>query len=216
LSDLAHIRAWVFDLDNTLYPAPTLYDAIGMRMTAHIARALQVPEAEALRLRELYFHQHGATVAGLASEHGIDAHAFLHDVHQVDYSVLTPDPELIDLISRLPGRRIVFTNGGGGHGERALDNLGLSALFERVFDIEASGVIPKPQRAAYERLIEHCAIDPREALIIEDAARNLAPAYDLGFATALVGPEQPAPMPPYVQHWARDVKDLLRGWLNDA
>jgi putative hydrolase of the HAD superfamily len=209
LSAFAHIRAWVFDLDNTLYPAPALYDAIGVRMTAHIARALDVPEDEALRLRELYFHQHGATVAGLAVEHGVDPRAFLHDVHQVDYTVLAPDPELVTLIGALPGRRIVFTNGGGGHGQRALENLGLAPLFEHVFDIESSGIIPKPQRAAYEKLIETCGIDPRESLMIEDSARNLEPAHALGFTTALVGAAD-LPKPPYVDHAAANLKDLLR------
>ena len=210
MTAFAHIRAWVFDLDNTLYPAPALYDAIGVRMTAHIARALGVDENEAQRLRELYFHSHGATVAGLAQEHGVDPRVFLHDVHQVDYSVLEPDAELAGLIAALPGRRIVFTNGGGGHGQRALENLGLAALFERVFDIESSDVIPKPQRGAYERLIETCGIYPRQSLMIEDSARNLEPAHALGFTTALVGEAALRPKPPYVDYAAADLKTLLR------
>ena len=210
MTPFAHIRAWVFDLDNTLYPAPALYDAIGVRMTAHIARALNVDEDEAFRLRELYFHSHGATVAGLAQEHGLDAIAFLHDVHQVDYSVLTPDPELAALIGALPGRRIVFTNGGGGHGQRALESLGLGGLFERVFDIESSGVMPKPQRGAYEKLIAACGLEPRESAIIEDSARNLAPAHALGFTTVLIGDEAAGPKPAFADHAARDLKDVLR------
>lgn len=210
MTAFAHIRAWVFDLDNTLYPAPALYDAIGVRMTAHIARALNVDEDEAHRLRELYFHSHGATVAGLAQEHGLDASAFLHDVHQVDYSVLKPDPELAALIAALPGRRLVFTNGGGGHGQRALESLALRGLFERVFDIESSGITPKPQRAAYERLIAACGIDPRESAIIEDSPRNLEPAHALGFTTALVGEAAAGAKPAYVDYASVELKDLLR------
>jgi len=206
----AHICAWVFDLDNTLYPAPALYDAIGVRMTAHIAQALGVDAAEAQRLRELYFHQHGATVAGLAELHGIDPHAFLEDVHKVDYSVLSEDAELTALIARLPGRRILFTNGSAGHGARALAQLGLAGLFERIVSIETSGFAPKPQRVAYERLIDTCALDPAQALMIEDSARNLEPAHALGFTTALVGVEHPEPKPAYLDHWALDLKELLR------
>ncbi len=206
----ASIREWVFDLDNTLYPAPTLYDAVGARMTAYIARAVGVEADEALVLRERYFHQYGATVVGLAAHHGVDAHDFLADVHDVDYSVLAADPELGELIAALPGRKVIFTNGGGGHGERALARLGFTDIFDAVFDIEAAGLAPKPQREAYERLIARFVIDPARALLIEDTLRNLEPAHALGFTTALVGPVHPAPRPAYVDHWGRDAKALLR------
>ena len=204
------IREWVFDLDNTLYPAPTLYDAVGARMTAYIARAVGVGADEALVLRERYFHQYGATVVGLAAHHGVDAHDFLADVHDVDYSVLAADPELGALIAALPGRKLIFTNGGGGHGQRALARLGFTDIFDAVFDIEAAGLAPKPQPEAYERLIARFDIDPARALLIEDTLRNLEPAHALGFTTALVGPVHPEPRPDYVHHWAEDVKALLR------
>lgn len=208
---VAAVRHWVFDLDNTLYPAPALYNAIGERMNAYIARAVGVDDATAHTLRERYFHQYGATVVGLSLHHDVDAHDFLRHVHDVDYSVLAPDPDLATLIAALPGRKIVFTNGGGGHGPRALQQLGLSGLFDRVFDIEAAALAPKPQRAAYERLIAACGVDPARALLVEDSLRNLEPAYVLGFATALVGPVRPEPLPAYVHHWAEDVKTLLAG-----
>ena len=208
--------AWVFDLDNTLYPVAAIYDEIGERMTAYIVRKLALDHAEALAVRERYFHQYGATVVGLATHHGIDAHDFLADVHDADYSVLSPDAELAELIGALAGRRIIFTNGGGGHAERALARLGLAHVFDAIVDIETCGLAPKPQREAYERLIKLCGIDPRETLLIEDTLRNLEPAHALGFTTALVGPVHPEPRPPYVDHWARDVKELLRSSLGVA
>lgn len=201
---------WVFDLDNTLYPARALYDEIGERMTAYIARRLDLPTHEALALRERYFYEYGATVAGLAHHHGVDARDFLQDVHRADHSVLQPDDELRALIAKLPGTRIVYTNGGGGHAERVLANLGLADLFDAVFDIEAGGLAPKPQRQSYDRLIAAHAIEPRQALLIEDTLRNLEPAHDLGFTTALIGPVHPEPRPPYVDHWAHDLRDFLR------
>lgn len=203
-------RTWVFDLDNTLYPARTLYDEIGERMTDYIAGALGVDAPQALQLREHYFHLYGATVVGLVRHHGVDASDFLHHVHDADVSVLAPDPELRDLIAALPGRAIVFTNGGGGHGQRVLDRLGLADLFEAVFDIEAAGLAPKPQRESYKRLMAAHAVAPAASILIEDTLQNLEPAHQLGFATALVGPVHPEPRPSYVDHWARDTKALLQ------
>lgn len=211
---LAHIRDWVFDLDNTLYPASDLYDEIGVRMTSYIARNVGVDEAEALVLRERYFHEYGATIVGLVRHHGVDARDFLADVHAADHSVLVVDDELRALIERLPGRRIIFTNGGGGHAERVLATLGLAHCFDAVFDIEAARLAPKPQAESYARLIEAFAISPRAAILIEDTLRNLEPAHALGFTTALVGSVHPEPRPAYLDHCAHDLKTLLRAWVD--
>ena len=209
----AGISVWVFDLDNTLYPASDLYDEIGERMTAYIARALSVDAAEALRLRERYFHLYGATVVGLQRHHGVDAADFLGDVHLADHSVLTADKALRAQIAALPGQRIIFTNGGGGHAERVLTSLGLADVFDGVFDIETAGLSPKPQPEAYHRLVERYSLDPRKAILIEDTLRNLEPAHAMGFATALVGDIHPDPKPAYIQYWAHDLKTLLGGWI---
>ena len=206
----ADIRTWVFDLDNTLYPARALYDEIGDRMTSYIERATGLDTHGALEIRERYFHQYGATVVGLMRHHAVDARDFLLDVHQADHSVLEPDAELRGLIERLPGRKIIFTNGGGGHAERVLTSLKLDGLFDTVFDIETAELTPKPQRACYERLLAHCGIETAGAILIEDTMHNLEPAHAMGFATALVGDVHPDPRPAYVDHWAPDVKALLR------
>jgi putative hydrolase of the HAD superfamily len=207
---MSRFSAWVFDLDNTLYPASALYDEIGVRMTNYIARAAGVDASEALRLREKYFHEYGATIVGLVRHHGVDARDFLADVHEADHSVLVVDDELRELIERLPGQRIVFTNGGGGHPERVLESLGLASCFDGIFDIEAAHLAPKPQRESYDRLVNRFSIDPKQSILIEDTLRNLEPAHALGFTTALIGPVHPEPKPSYVDHWTPDVKALLR------
>jgi putative hydrolase of the HAD superfamily len=209
---LAHIDVWVFDLDNTLYPAPVLYDEIGERMTAYIARTLGIETNAALELRERYFHEYGATIVGLVRHHAFDAQDFLRDVHNADHSVLMIDPELRGLIEALPGRRIIHTNGGGGHAERVLSSLGLADLFDTVFDIESAALTPKPQRESYERLVQTCDFDPRAAVLIEDSLRNLPEAHAMGFTTALIGADCPEPRPAYVDYWSHDLKALLRGW----
>lgn len=209
------ISDWVFDLDNTLYPARDLYDEIGERMTTYIARAADVPTDEALHLREHYFHEYGATIVGLVKHHGIDARDFLLYVHDADHSVLSHDPELRALLARLPGRRIIHTNGGGGHGQRVLETLGIADLFEAVFDIESANLAPKPQTESYERLIAAHRVTPQAAVLVEDTLKNLEPAHDMGFTTALVGAIHPDPRPAYLDHWAHEVKDFLRMALGE-
>jgi putative hydrolase of the HAD superfamily len=208
------IRDWVFDLDNTLYPASTLYDIIGDRMTRYVMRATGLDAVEAERLRDRYHLEFGATAVGLQHHHGVDPLHFMADVHDVDPAVVEPDPELDALMARLPGRKIVFTNGGGGHAERVIGQLGLAHHFEHLFDLETSGFVPKPVKAAYEQLVARFGVAPGAAAMIEDTLRNLEPAHDLGFLTVLIGPVHPEPRPPYCDHWAHDLKDFLRAWLD--
>jgi putative hydrolase of the HAD superfamily len=207
----AAISDWVFDLDNTLYGAESsLYDDLGARMTDYVARATGLSAQAAFELQERYFHQYGATIVGLVEHHGVDAEDFLAHVHDVDLSPIAPDPELGALISALPGRKFVFTNGGGGHAERVVARLGLGHCFDGLFDLVDAGLAPKPQPEAYQRLIARFALEPKHAVLVEDTLRNLEPAHDLGFTTVLIGPVHPSPRPPYVDHYARDLKAFLR------
>jgi putative hydrolase of the HAD superfamily len=208
---LSDIHDWVFDLDNTLYPSPAIYDLIGEKMTAYVSRVTGLEAAEAEKLRDHYFFEYGATVVGLQKHHDIDPQHFLTDVHDVPANVVEPDPELDALIARLPGRKIVFTNGGGGHAERVVEQIGIAHHFEVLFDLESTGFVPKPHRGAYEKLVADCGVDPGRAVLFEDTMRNLEPAHDLGFRTVLVGAVHPDPRPAYVHFWSAELKPFLRG-----
>jgi putative hydrolase of the HAD superfamily len=213
---LARVRDWVFDLDNTLYPAERALIDIERRMTQFIMRELKVDQARASEIRESYFLSHGATVAGLVEDHGVSARDFLEYVHDVAIDDLTPDHDLNALIAALPGRKIVFTNGGGRRPQRVLAHLGLASAFDVIFDIEAAGLQPKPRRAGYEKLVAQCGIDAGRAVLIEDTLRNLPPAHDLGFVTVLVGTVHPEPKPSYLDYWAHDLKAFLQTALASA
>lgn len=179
---------WVFDLDNTLYPADhTIFDTIGDRMTAYIARHLDLPMDEALAVRERYHDAYGATVIGLVENNGVDANDFLADVHDTSLDAVMADPDLAALIGALPGRRLVFTNGPRDYAHRIIAQLGLAGVFERIVALEDVGLVPKPELVAFERFVALCDIDPRRAVMIEDHARNLRAPAAMGFATVLVG-----------------------------
>ena len=188
-----HIDSWVFDLDNTLYPARAdLFARIARRMTAFVARLLGLPEDEARVVQKSYFHAHGTTLAGLMTEHRVDPHAFLAEVHDIEMDALAHDAPLVAAIARLPGRKLVFTNGDAPYALRVLERLGLRDSFEGVHDIHAMALSPKPAASAYQGLCDRWGIDPARALFADDMARNLRPAKALGMTTVWVdnGSEQ--------------------------
>jgi putative hydrolase of the HAD superfamily len=190
---LAHIDAWVFDLDNTLYPASCdLFGLIDRRMTDYVARITGLPREEAYQLQKGYFREHGTTLSGLIAEHGVDPHHFLEDVHAIEMDVLQEDRRLIEAIARLPGRKLIFTNGDAPYARRVLARVGLSESFEAIHDIHAMAYEPKPAAAAYASMVQAFRIDPARALFADDMARNLRPAKALGLTTLWIdnGSEQ--------------------------
>lgn len=192
-ASLRHIDAWIFDLDNTLYPASAaLFPLIDARMTAFVGEQLGVPRDEAFRLQKQWFLEHGTTLSGMMAEHGVDPHAFLDFVHDIDMSALSPDEKLAGAIALLPGRKLVFTNGDAPYARKVLGRLGLGETFEAIHDIHATAYQPKPHPSAYDGLCAAYAIDPTRALFAEDMARNLKPAKALGMTTLWVdnGSEQ--------------------------
>jgi putative hydrolase of the HAD superfamily len=184
---LAHVRDWVFDLDNCLYPASTgLFTLIDERMGAYIQRLLECDPAEARRVQKAHFHEHGTTLAGLMKSHAVDPHDFLADVHAIPLAVVKADERLARALPRLPGRRFVFTNGDAPYARRVLQAIGVHDHFHDLHDIHSSELRPKPDPHGYALLCERFGIDPRHALLVEDMAANLKPAKQLGMTTVWV------------------------------
>jgi putative hydrolase of the HAD superfamily len=189
----AHIRDWIFDLDNCLYPASTgLFALIDERMTAYIERLLDVGPEEARRVQKHHFHTHGTTLAGLVREHEVDPHHFLEDVHDIPLDRVKGDDRLARLLPWLPGRRFVFTNGDAPYARRVLQAIGVHEHFDDLHDIHASSYRAKPDPHGYALLCERFGIDPKNALLADDMVKNLVPAKTLGMTTVWVdnGSEQ--------------------------
>jgi putative hydrolase of the HAD superfamily len=190
---LAHVRNWIFDLDNTLYPASAnLFAMIDARIGEYVRTLLDCSPEEAHRIQKGYFHAHGTTLSGLMAEHEVDPYHYLDFVHDVDMAVLEQNEALIEALARLPGRKLVFTNGDAPYAEKVLDRLGLGRSFEAVHDIHATQYRPKPHPSAYQGLCEAYGIDPASSLFVEDMARNLKPAKEIGMTTVWIdnGSEQ--------------------------
>lgn len=186
----AHVEHWVFDLDNTLYPPQArLFDQIEVRMTRYVMDSLQVPRDEADRLRRHYWASYGTTLAGLMREHGVDPGPYLTEVHDISLDHLERDAELAAHIARLPGRRIVYTNGTAPYAERVLEARGLAGLFDAVYGVEHAAFRPKPERAAFETVFEQAGVEAAAAAMFEDDPRNLAAPHAMGMRTVHVAPD---------------------------
>lgn len=184
---LDHVDCWIFDLDNTLYhPRHRLFDQIDRRMEVFVQRVTGCAPGEARGIQKTYFHDHGTTLAGLRLHYDIDAEDFLAFVHDIVLDDLAPDPALTAALDALPGRRIVFTNADAPHARRVLDRLGIAERFDAIHDIVACDHIPKPANESYANLCRTHRIDPARAVMIEDMARNLAPAHAIGMRTVWI------------------------------
>jgi putative hydrolase of the HAD superfamily len=218
---LCEIETWIFDLDNTLYPASSrLFAEVSRRMTAFIADYFDMaPDAARARQQE-FFLRYGTTLRGLMVEHGVDPDPFLDYVHKIDLGLLDTDPGLASRLALLPGRKLIFTNASRRHAERVLERLGITPHFEEIFDIAAADYVPKPDRSSYAILLQRHQVAPERACMIEDIARNLEPAKALGMATVWLNTDRDwarrqgfggAP-PPFVDVTIAN----LTAWLDDV
>ncbi len=210
-ASFSHVRAWVFDLDHTLYPpSARLFAQMQPRITAFLSRTLGLSEAEADRLRDTYWLRYGTTLAGLMAEHGVEPGPYLQEVHDIDFSRLEPDPVLAGRIAALPGRKIVFTNGDAAYAARVIAARGLNGAFDAVYGVEHAGYLPKPEQAAFEAIFALDGLAPAEGAMFEDDPRNLLVPHLMGMRTVLVGTEA-LEAGEHIHHHAADLSEFLAG-----
>jgi putative hydrolase of the HAD superfamily len=187
LAALDHVDCWIFDLDNTLYPAKAdLFALIDVKMGEFIQGLLGCDPDVAKATQKRYFMEHGTTLSGLMHHHGIEPREFLDYVHDISMDRLEVDEALNAHIAALPGRRLIFTNGDADYAQRVLDKLGLGQAFELIHDIHACQYVPKPDPSGYAELCRVHGVDPTRAAFFEDMARNLKPAKAIGMSTIWV------------------------------
>jgi putative hydrolase of the HAD superfamily len=217
----AQTNTFIFDLDNTLYPAAcNLFAEVDRRMAAFIATLLDVPLEHARYLQKRYYHEYGTTLTGLIKLHKINPHDFLEFVHDIDLAPLPNSPELASALEALPGRRIIFTNGSRRHAERVAEKLGVLHLMEDICDIAACEFVAKPSPDAFKRMFDRHGVKAPEAAMFEDMPHNLKAAHELGMTTVLVHSgylDHPAQLqmrkwkelPDYIHHATEDLTDFL-------
>ncbi|WP_244288001.1 pyrimidine 5'-nucleotidase [Labrenzia sp. 011] len=184
------IEAWVFDLDNTLYPHDAnLFSQIDEQISRYVEKMLDLPREEARAHQKALYHEFGTTLSGLMKRHEVDPDEYLRFVHDIDYSSLAPNPDLGAAIEALPGRKFIFTNGDRPHAERTAAALGISEHFEDIFGIVEADLIPKPNRETYDRFLARTGISSARSAMFEDLAKNLTVPHQLGMCTTLIVPQ---------------------------
>src|SRR5580704_5947790 len=213
--DFRHVGAWIFDLDNTLYPADSdLFVQVDARMTEFVQDLLGLDFDAARAIQKAYYRDHGTTLNGLMKVNGIDPEDFLASVHDIDLSVLEPDPSLAAALALLPGRRFIFTNGCRNHAARVLARLKLDSLFDEIWDIRTIDYRPKPDARSYRAVLARTGVESGRSAMFEDVARNLVPAHALGWTTVWLqngstwskqGPQYPIAEPEHIHHVTEDL-----------
>ena len=192
MKELKNIKYWLFDLDNTLYNGKTkVFEQVDKKMSQFISDKLNVSIEEAKKIQKNYFHEYNTTLNGMIKNHEIDADEFLKFVHDVNLDFLKPDKLLEREIANLLGKKFIFTNGSKAHAANVTKRIGIDKLFDGVFDIVDSEFIPKPSIEPYKKIIEKYKIEPQYCIFIEDIARNLKPAHELGMKTAWIKNDEP-------------------------
>ena len=209
----SHIDTWVFDLDNTLYDAEQyVFPEMGRRMTGFVAELLDLTEDVADKVRKDYFHKYGTTLRGLMTEHGVAPDIFLQDVHDFDIAGIMPCAVTREGLSRLQGRKFIFTNAPRHFAMRMLAHLNIADLFDDVFAVEDADYWPKPHLDTYHAFIRKHRIQAARSCMFEDMAVNLKPAHDLGMTTVWVHASSKLEKHDHIHH----SHENLRQWIAHA
>lgn len=185
--DLSHVSEWVFDLDNTLYPREcNLWEQIDRRITTYVMDVTRLEFLDARKLQKEFYRDHGTTLNGLMTQYSIDPDHFLKTVHNIDYSPVQENLDLVAAIRNLPGRKFILTNGDTTHAKSVLNRLGGPDLFEDFHDIRDMVFIPKPRKEAYESFFDRYGIAPTRSVFFDDLEKNLLVPHEMGMSTVQV------------------------------
>lgn len=221
----------IFDLDDTIYPRSAgVMQAIGTRIHRYVVERLGLDEEAAMLLRRDYLARYGTTMCGLIIHQHIDPEDYLEYVHQVPLAdLLSPAPRLKTVLDNIPVEKVIFTNATREHAARVLRAMDIERHFTRIVDVRDMGYQSKPHPAAYRRLLTLLDADPQACLMVDDSARNLRPARELGMITVLVGGGHPEDGVDFVieeiAEIGRVVRQLLlegwkdgrvKGWINES
>jgi len=169
-----HVDTFVFDLDNTLYPHHlNLWQQVDDRIRNYIAKFLGLTYEDAFRKQKDFYRRYGTTMRGLMIEHGMEPDDFLDYVHRIDHSPITPNPALGAALEKLPGRKLILTNGTRVHADAVMKRLGGQCgrnLGVSVWSLPKRALFPRPNGVDAGNFISRDCIGERPRADSEDVA----------------------------------------------
>ena len=212
---------WIFDLDNTIYDFNLgLFRRVSSRMTEYIKGFFNLNEVDALTLQKSMYKKYGLTLRGLMIEKKINPEPFLEFVHDVDFSELNEDITLKTLLSKIKGKKSIYTNATSKHAKNILESMGISQEFEIIFDIKDANYIAKPDVNSYHMMKKKLGLNDKnisKSIFFEDTAKNLKPASKLGMSTVWIendfNREDADNLREYINFTGSDIKSILNNML---
>ena len=135
------------------------------------------------------YKKYGLTLRGLIIEKNIDPDPFLDYVHDVEFNDLDIDYELKDLLGKINGHKLIYTNASYNHAQNILKSMGIFEEFEIIFDIKDANYIAKPNYKSYDIMKNKFGLNSKNidrSIFFEDTAKNLKPASELGMSTVWI------------------------------
>ena len=212
---------WIFDLDNTIYDFHLgLFRRISQRMTEYIKNFFNLNHEDALNLQKNMYKKYGLTLRGLIIEKNIDPEPFLNYVHDVGFDDLKTDYELKELLSKINGQKLIYTNASYHHAKNILKSMGIFEEFEIIFDIKDANYIAKPNYKSYEMMKDKFGLNNNNinrSIFFEDTAKNLKPASELGMGTVWIendfNRKEADIYQQYIDFTGSDIKTILRNMI---
>lgn len=173
----------LFDLDDTIYPNSSgIWTMIRERIDTYMISRLGYLEENVHSIREDFFRRFGTTLRGLEATHQIDPVEYLQFVHDIPLeNKLKPNHRLVEMLTQLPQKKVIFTNGDRWHAKRVTDKLQITHFFDRVIDVLDISPYCKPMVEAFNIALDLLQIEnPARILLIDDNLRNVQKANDIG------------------------------------
>ncbi len=184
------ITTLFIDLDGTVYDRKNgMMEEITKRIASYMQQVLHVAPEKIQGLIDRYYQTYGSTLRGIQEEFIIDPKEYLNYIHELNLDLyLKPDETLHDILAGINVSKWIFTNASRTHAERVLTKLGIADQFEGILDVWSMEYIPKPHPWVYQHALEMVGdVDPWKCMMIDDSARNLKPAQQIGISTIWIG-----------------------------
>ncbi len=203
---MKNIKAVVWDLDNTLYKFSDDYLAACNWASAKAFLECGVP----LSLEQAYdaswesFRKYHMSGTMLIERYNLDRAQYFKGYHEnLDEKAIEHVFALEDHFKKSPYVHAILSHGSHEWAARALKRIGLQSFFkdEHILGFEEYAFRHKSQHPdGLDMILQRLAMPAAQICFVEDSAKNLKIAKDMGMTTVFVSHSLPVPDENYIDH----------------